>query len=52
MKTFLKWIKSLFPETNYGAQMERYIISCNPTNIADVENLAANFERKIQRGMV
>ena len=52
MKTFLKWIKSLFPETHYGAQMERYIVSCNPTNIADVENLAANFERKIQKGIL
>jgi hypothetical protein len=52
MKTFLKWIKSLFPETHYGAQMERYIVGCNPTNIADVENLAANFERRVQKGML
>ena len=52
MKTFLKWIKSLFPETSYGAQMERYINGCNPTNIADVENLAANFERRVQKGIL
>jgi hypothetical protein len=52
MKTLMKWIKSLFPETNYGAQMERYIVSCNPTNIADVENLAASFERRVQKGML
>ena len=52
MKTFLKWIKSLFAETHYGAQMEHYIVSCNPTNSADVETLAANFERRIQKGIL
>lgn len=52
MKTLMKWIKSLLPETNYGAQMERYIVGCNPTNIADVESLAANFERRVQKGML
>jgi hypothetical protein len=52
MKTLMKWIKSLLPETSYGSQMERYIVGCNPTNIADVENLAANFERRVQKGIL
>jgi len=52
MKTFLQWAKSLFDTPTYGQRLESYIISKNPTNIADVEYWANTFERAVQKGLV
>jgi hypothetical protein len=52
MKTFLKWITSLFDTPSYGQRMEKYITSKNPTNIADVEYWASSFERGVQKGLI
>ena len=52
MKTFLKWITSLFNAPTYGQQLESYINSKNPTNIADVEYWASSFERGVQKGLI
>jgi hypothetical protein len=52
MKTFLKWITSLFDAPSYGQRMEKYITSKNPTNIADVEYWASTFERGVQKGLI
>lgn len=42
---FYKWIETLF-ETNYKSIIEDYIESHNPQNIADIECLTREFERK------
>jgi len=52
MKTFLKWITSLFEAPSYGQRMEKYIASKNPTNIADVEYWASTFDRGVQKGLI
>jgi hypothetical protein len=52
MKTFTKWITSLFDTPSYGQRMEKYITSKNPTNIADVEYWASSFERGVQKGLI
>ena len=44
MKTFLKWITSLFDTPSYGQRMEKYINSKNPTNAADVDYWQRQYE--------
>jgi hypothetical protein len=52
MKTFLKWITSLFQAPSYGQRLESYINSKNPTNTADVEHWANTFNRGIHKGLI
>jgi len=52
MKTFTKWIKSLFQTPSYGQRLEAYIISKNPTNTADVEHWTNTFNRGVQKGLI
>jgi hypothetical protein len=52
MKTFLKWITSLFDTPSYGQRMEAYISSKNPTDIANVEYWASKFDRGVQKGLI
>lgn len=37
---------------SYGKELDRYIISHNPQNNADVERLMFEYSNKIQRNMI
>lgn len=37
-------------EQTYGSKLEEYIVNHNPRDIADVERLAAEYDRKSKEG--
>ena len=47
---FLKLIEKL--QYNYGSDLEKYIISQNPSCSADVERLTVEYNTKISRGFL
>jgi hypothetical protein len=41
-----------FSAESYGTQLEKYIVSCNPQDIGDVERLALEYNRKLKEGFL
>jgi hypothetical protein len=44
---FVKSLANSFVKNRYGSELEAYITSKNPKNLADVEQYTLEFERKI-----
>jgi hypothetical protein len=50
--TLLERLGEMFPKQDYHSRMERYLVSKNPKNIADVESLQKQFEQQDHRGLI
>lgn len=46
IQKILDKIKSMFPTTTYGGELDSYIQSRNPQNLCDIERLIEEFERR------
>ena len=45
MIKFFKWVDKMFQGQNYGADLEHYITSKQPQNVAEVEYWSRNYDQ-------
>jgi hypothetical protein len=52
MTQLLNWFKTVFSTTNYGHDLEKFIINKEPTSVADVEHWTREYDRFVwDRGL-
>lgn len=50
LASMLGALRSLFKTNTYGSELEQYIVSHNPQNTCDVENLTREYEATMLSG--